>query len=184
MFIKTEKSITNRISSISLAFSNNVLLLNCKSKIVTVTVFTGWLLYFLSARPLLKTLNVQKRWSKGVNSLLPGDAIWRQGSRSTLVQASSHYQNQCWLIIIMVQWRSSEDNFAWDITAISHNNELENYFSKISLKSSRGQWVNTLKPRQKGRYFVDDIFKMSFDENCCILIQISSYFFCIGTIYI
>ena len=40
------------------------------------------------------------------NSLWPSDAIWQQGSRSTLVQvmaccltAPSHYLNQCWLII-------------------------------------------------------------------------------------
>ena len=42
------------------------------------------------------------------NSLWPIDAIWRQRSRSTLVQvmdwcltAQSHYLNQCWLIIIV-----------------------------------------------------------------------------------
>ena len=45
------------------------------------------------------------------NSLWPNDAIWRQGSRSTLVHvmacclmAASHYLNQCWLIITKVQW--------------------------------------------------------------------------------
>ena len=45
------------------------------------------------------------RWA-GINSLWPSDAIWRQGSRSTLVQvmaccltAPRHYLNQCWLII-------------------------------------------------------------------------------------
>ena len=61
-----------------------------------------------------------------INSLWPRDAIWRQGSRSTLVQvmacclmAPSQYLNQCWLIITKVQWCSSEGNFAWDITAIS-----------------------------------------------------------------
>ena len=61
-----------------------------------------------------------------VNSLWPSDAIWRQGSRSTLDQvmaccltAPSHYLNQCWLIT-KVSWCSSEGNFAWDITAISH----------------------------------------------------------------
>ena len=43
------------------------------------------------------------------NSMWPSDAIWRQGSRSTLVQvmaccptAPSHYLNQCWLIISKV----------------------------------------------------------------------------------
>ena len=54
-------------------------------------------------------------------------AIWRQGFSSTLVQvmaccltAPSHYLNQCWLIINKVLWCSSEGNFTWDITAISH----------------------------------------------------------------
>ena len=62
-----------------------------------------------------------------INSLWPSDAIWRQGSRSTLVQvmaccltAPSHYLNQCWLSTTKVQWCSSEGKFAWYITAISH----------------------------------------------------------------
>ena len=79
-----------------------------------------------------------------VNSLWPSDAIWRQGSRSTLVQVmascltapSHHYMNQCWLIISKVQWCSSEGNF---VTKISL--QIANYFSKIVLKSPRGQWV-------------------------------------------
>ena len=52
---------------------------------------------------------------KTLNSLWPSDAIWRQASRSTLVQvmacclmAPSHYLNQCWLIISNVLWHSSE----------------------------------------------------------------------------
>ena len=48
-----------------------------------------------------------------LNSLWPSDALWRQRSGSTLAQvmvccltASSHYLNQCWLIISEVQWHS------------------------------------------------------------------------------
>ena len=59
--------------------------------------------------------------------LLSWYSTWEQGSRSTLAQvmacclmAPSHYLNQCWLIITKVQWCSSEGNFAWDITAITH----------------------------------------------------------------
>ena len=33
---------------------------------------------------------------------------------------------------------------------------------KISLKFPRGQWVNTLRPRQNGRHFTDDVFKCIF----------------------
>ena len=69
----------------------------------------------------------QQTTSHELNSLWPSDAIWRQGSRSTLVQvmaccltAPSHYLNQCWLVITKVQWCSSGSNFAWDIRGISH----------------------------------------------------------------
>ena len=41
----------------------------------------------------------------------------------------------------------------------------------------RGQWVNTLRPRQDGRHFPDDIFKcIFFNENVWILIKISLKF--------
>ena len=52
------------------------------------------------------------------NSLWPSDAIWQQGSRSTLVQvmsccltAPSHYLNQCWLMISEVLRHSLDNNF-------------------------------------------------------------------------
>ena len=86
-----------------------------------------------------------------INSLWPSDAMWRQRSGSTLAQvmacclsAPNHYLNQCWLIIIKVQWHSSEPNFTRDTSATNHWNKLENYLSKISFKSPRGQWVNLI----------------------------------------
>ena len=60
-------------------------------------------------------------------------AIWRHGTRSTLAQvmaccltASSHYLNQCWLIIGEVPWHSSqgiilrwcEDTNQWNEIAV------------------------------------------------------------------
>ena len=52
---------------------------------------------------------------KAINSLWPGDTIWRHGTRSALAQvmaccltAPSHYLNQCWLIIGEVPWHSSQ----------------------------------------------------------------------------
>ena len=55
-------------------------------------------------------------------------AIWRHRSGSTLAQvmacclmASSHYLNQCWLIISKVLWySSSEGNFIRDTSATIH----------------------------------------------------------------
>ena len=39
---------------------------------------------------------------------------------------------------------------------------------------TRGRWVNTLRPRQDGRHFADDIFTcIFFNENSCILIRFS-----------
>ena len=50
-----------------------------------------------------------------INSLWPGDVIWRHGTRLTLAQvmacyltAPRHYLNQCWLIISEVPWHSSQ----------------------------------------------------------------------------
>ena len=74
-------------------------------------------------------------------SLWPSDAIWWQGSGSTLVQvmacclmAPSHYPNQYWLIISEVQWHSPEGNFTRDITQPS--------ITKFTLK------INNLKSNQ------------------------------------
>ena len=68
-----------------------------------------------------------------VNSLWPSDAIWWQGSRSTLVQvmacclmAPSHYLNQCWLIITKVQWCSHLRTISLEISQPS--------VTKINLK--------------------------------------------------
>ena len=54
----------------------------------------------------MKTCFQNRFSSVRINSLWPGDAIWRHRSRSTLVQvmaccltAPSHYLHQCWLII-------------------------------------------------------------------------------------
>ena len=62
-----------------------------------------------------------------VNSLWPSDTIWRQRSRSTLVQvmacclkAPSHYLNQCWLIISEVLRHSPEGNFTGNAPDIYH----------------------------------------------------------------
>ena len=61
-----------------------------------------------------------------VNSLCPGDAIWRHKSGPTLDQvmacclmAPSHYLNQCWLIIKGVLWHSPESNFTGNAQDIS-----------------------------------------------------------------
>ena len=74
-----------------------------------------------------------------VNSLWPCDAIWRQGTESTLAQvmacclmAPSHYLNQCWLIISKVLCNSSEGIIM---------RRSEDTIFRIAFRSPRGQWV-------------------------------------------
>ena len=62
-----------------------------------------------------------------VNSLWPGDAIWRHRSVSTLVQvmacclmAPSHYLNQYWLIKSRNEWHSFEVNYTRITSATNH----------------------------------------------------------------
>ena len=61
------------------------------------------------------------------HSLWPSDTIWPHQSGSTLAQvmaccrtASSHYLNQCCLIISKVRWHSYEGSFTKDTSAINH----------------------------------------------------------------
>ena len=84
-----------------------------------------------------------------INSLWPSHTIWRHRLRSTLVQvmarcltASSHYLNQCWLIISEVQWHSLLGQFLKRWLKHQSLNLFENYVSKISCQFPRGQWVN------------------------------------------
>ena len=69
-------------------------------------------------------------------------------SQLTLIQvmawcltASSHYLNQCWLIISMVVWFPKPGNFKWDTSATNYQHLLENYLSKILSQPLGNQWV-------------------------------------------
>ena len=71
----------------------------------------------------------RRPWLMWHHSLWLSDAIWRHKSESILAQvmaccltAPNHYLNQCWLIVSMVQWHSSEDNFTKDPSATNHWN--------------------------------------------------------------
>ena len=62
-------------------------------------------------------VGILRNWLQ-INSLGPGDTIWWQRSGSRLDQimacclmASSHYLNQCWLVIHRFQWNSPERNW-------------------------------------------------------------------------
>ena len=73
-----------------------------------------------------------------INSLGPSDAIWRQRPGSPLAQvmawcltASSHYLNQCWLIMNLMLWHPPENNFIGISQNINSINEFENHNFKI-----------------------------------------------------
>ena len=58
------------------------------------------------------------------------------------------------------------------------------YLIMYVLRTKRtGCSINTLRPRQDGRHFADDIFMCNFfNENCCILIKFSRKYFRKGPI--
>ena len=67
-----------------------------------------------------------------LNSLWSSDTTWWHRNSSTLGQvmacclmAPSHYMNQCWIIISVVQWFSSAGNFTTDTLVINRQNYLE-----------------------------------------------------------
>ena len=73
------------------------------------------------------------------------------------------------LTISKVQWHSSEGSFKRDISAINHKNSLQNYFSKISFKSPRGNELIRLFTL----FYDDALFSFQY-EYCCICLLISS----------
>ena len=82
------------------------------------------------------------------NSLWPCDAIWQYKSGSTLVQvmaccltAPSHYQGQCWFIIIEAPWHFTLNNFTETALDIVYYNVFENYISENIAASPRSQWI-------------------------------------------
>ena len=66
---------------------------------------------------------------------------------------------------VMAPWHSLEGNFT------GYAQDIYPWYELAA--SPRGQWINTLRPRQNGRHLPDDIFKcISLNENVCISIEI------------
>ena len=79
----------------------------------------------------------------------PSDTMCWHISKSTFAQmkawcltASSHYLNQCWLIISGVLWLAAESNFTGSAQEFNLWYELEYYAFKIIAISPKAQWVN------------------------------------------
>ena len=125
-----------------------------------------------------------KGWNFLTHCVWPSVAVWQHRCRSTLAHiiascltTPSHYLNQSLLLISGVLRHSPENNFAVCSQAANLYNEFENQTFEIIATSSRGQWVNTLRPRQNGRDFADDNFKGIFlNENVLVPIKFSLKF--------
>ena len=106
----------------------------------------------------------------------------------------SHYLNQCWFIANQILRNNIQWNFNRKLNIFIQENAFQNVVCKmvtilswpqcVNWKSSsyeiiiHGEWaigvVNTLRPRQDGRHFPDDILKCIFlNENIWILRTIS-----------
>ena len=119
----------------------------------------------------------------------PSDTTWwhlaGSGNGLCCLIAPSHYLNQCCLIISEVQWQSSEANFTRNTSAISHQNQLQNYLDIRSYSNLPG--VNVLT--HWGRDEMDAIMQTTFSrafflkENVWILTKISLKFVPKGPIY-
>ena len=95
---------------------------------------------------LLSLLSIMCLINTSYNSLCRNENIWWERSGSTLVQlmascltASSHYLNQCWIIIM---WHSHESNFVRNTHSCNLLHVFRDYIFKITSASLRIQWVN------------------------------------------
>ena len=112
-------------------------------------------------------------------------SLWNGTIGSALVQimdcqlfGASHYLNQCWVII---NWTLIRNKLKWNFNQITkiliHKNASENIICEMAAILSQGSWVNTLRPRQNGRRFPDDIFKyILLNESVWISLKISLKF--------
>ena len=132
-----------------------------------------------------------------INSLWFSDTVWHQAFRSILVKAMAW----CWTgikplpILMLTFWHSDHGNNLGEIwIKISEFpfkkiylkilsakwwsfccgfNVLMWHFRGCKLGSLLSNWVNTLRPRQDGCHFADNIFKCIFlNENISIEISL------------
>ena len=116
----------------------------------------------LELRPEVASYVKLATYNQDINSMWPSKAIRRLRTEWTLAQvmaccltAPSHYLNQCWLIISKVLWYSSEGIIMRRSEDTNQQKKFENYILRISLRSPRGQWVNS--PHSKHHKPADSI---------------------------
>ena len=105
-------------------------------------------------REMLENANMRLCFLKNQFSITmvthwPSDAIWQHRTGSTQVQvmaccltAPSHYLIQCWLVINIGPWHSSENIIIRSKAILNQPNKIENCILNIAFRSPRDQWVN------------------------------------------
>ena len=89
----------------------------------------------------------------------------------------SHYLEQWWISQLDPSEQTSVTFVSKCNNFHKEKNAFENGICERAAIFSRPQWVNTLRPRQNGRRFPDDIFKCIFlNKNVWISIKISLKF--------
>ena len=84
---------------------------------------------------------------------------------------------------MILKWKLYHDSHHWlfyghtKILVVSGSPASMGLISTILVSVQSGRMHNTLRPRQNGRHFADDVFKCIFlNKNVCILLQISLKF--------
>ena len=115
---------------------------------ISIYTFNKFLINLITNHSLNEWAPFMCTFQVNFNSLWPGDSTWWHSSGSTLAQvmagcltAPSHYLNQCWLLISEALWHLPGSNFTASAPTIILYYEFENYTSKITATSLRGQWV-------------------------------------------
>ena len=90
-----------------------------------------------------------------------------------LCHSPKHYLDQCWFIPSIGTYAiHPKGKSTWMVIKVITTVHLKLHL-RTKVMSPWGQWVNTLRPRQDGRLFPDDIFKCIFlNENAWILLEI------------
>ena len=108
---------------------------------------------------------IMRKFCRRISCYAPNNAIWHGSTLARVawfLAAPSHHLIRCWLLISEVPWQTP----------------ITQRVSK--LLSCMIVWIsyfNSLRPRQNGRHFADDIFECIFsNENVWISLEISLKF--------
>ena len=97
---------------------------------------------------LYNSLIYYNKFKNAAQLLTQCDLVTPYGStlNQVMLWATSHYLNQCWLMISVVVLYPPEDKFTRNAQDIYPWHEFEHYWFKITAACPRSQWVNIWPP--------------------------------------